>query len=276
MKSLFETGMKKKVFSAEEVLALIYGEVEFEYRTRLKPSSKRRLENMFAIRRWWINRFNDNIFDAIPLKMRLQAITPVINHCIKEQFFDVFEIYALCALSAALGNNAWTIESKEDDGPVNLYDYGDGGDLKEQTAALTEMWIWYHLGIIPSSREEMLIGDCWMKILGISEPKDKDQTKELITQKLPELENALRKAENAFNKSSEKQSEIWQQIEELKKTRKPPKVEKKQKIAELKEKAKAQQLKTFEYSDERYNLIGQVAFLKSWLDFEDLKDKRRI
>lgn len=201
MEDLLKYGLANGVFGPKSVMNLIYGEVEY-----LSRRNALSLE-LQTFCKWDAYPRSEKYWQDISLERRMEIIELVIERCPKGYYSDLscFHDRILCLMHDLLNDKANRVRCicrRSDGKNMDLVDYlryDAFVDPRTRRALVTEMFLWWHMGIRKSDEERQILKKCWIEFLGFERKPSLKATVALVEQRIEELESELRKAERIIN-----------------------------------------------------------------------------
>lgn len=195
MEDLLTYGLKNDIFEPKHIMDLLYGELIY-FSRKTVPFNE---EETFYKWETWPLTVKD--WRIIPFRQRMEVIALTIKSAQKSPYIDsnlnCFHDRMLCLMHELLNDDENKTECYDDKGISTriYYKYTACIHPKMQQALVTEMFLWWHLGIRKSDEERRLLKQCWVKFLGFERKKSLKHTLSAVALKVEELETELKKAQ---------------------------------------------------------------------------------
>ncbi|MBR3677117.1 MAG: hypothetical protein IKN71_08305 [Alphaproteobacteria bacterium] len=194
MEDLLKYGLVNGIFEPKSVMNLIYGNMGY-FSEKNVISQK-----METFSKWDAYPHSEKYWLDIPLERRMEIIALVIEQCPKGYYSDLscFHDRMLCLMHELLNdeeNRVKCIYHLYDGMGTDITDYRRYDafvDQRTRRALVTEIFLWWHMGIRKSDEERRILKKCWIKFLGFERKNSLKSTIALVEQKIEKLETELK------------------------------------------------------------------------------------
>lgn len=278
MEDLMKYGITEKIFSLERVMNFLYGRLECRRRRLVSTNC---CETFYE---WHDHMYGIDVYIKydwcnIPLEQRMEVISLLIKHCMKGDYFNdskCFHLRIMCLLYRLLNDkNRLECIDKADGYTMRYRRYDAIIDEKLQQNYVSEMFLWWYLGVRKSTEERQLLKKCWIKFLGCELPLSQKRAVEVVKQKISELETQLKMAERTIRLNNKLIDKKYADERKLLKKRHFSKLKKEFLLAQLEEKKDAAQLRLMKANSKKDEFQTALDFLRGFLDYVSATAKLR-
>lgn len=201
MEDLLKFGLKNGIFKPEYVMNLFYGNLSYHSRKIVAT-------NDFGTFCKWDAYCNaQKNWRDIPLKQRMEIIALTIKQCagMPDSNTRCFHDRMLCLMHELLNDNENRVECVPDSTSIEdpkatkygRYDVFIYPEMRQ--SAVTEMFLWWHMGVRKSDEERRLLKKCWVEFLGFDRPLSQKNTIGVVEQTIEEFESELTEVSRIMN-----------------------------------------------------------------------------
>ena len=195
MEDLLKYGLTNDIFEPKRVISLFYGNLRYFHKETV---ASQKTQHFYE---WDAYPLSIKNWHDIPQSQRLEIVALTIKSS-KNSFgyenLDYFHDRMLCLMHELLDDAENKIECYERyDGSIDTRTYPKYSafiDPKICQALITEMFLWWYMGVRKTDEERRLLKQCWIKFLGFERKNSLKNTLSSVTQRIKELEFELNKA----------------------------------------------------------------------------------
>lgn len=194
MEDLLKYGLNNDIFEPKRVISLFYGNLRYFHKETV---ASQKTQHFYE---WDAYPLSIKDWHDIPHAQRLEIVALTIKKASSTTCNDLsyFHDRMLCLMHELLDDAENKIECYERyDGSIDTRTYPKYSafiDPKICQALITEMFLWWYMGVRKTDEERRLLKQCWIKFLGFERKNSLKNTLFWVTQKIKELDLELSKA----------------------------------------------------------------------------------
>lgn len=269
MEDLLKFCLTNGIFKPEYVMNLFYGSLC--YRSRKTVAT----QDYEIFCSWDINCISEKDWSYIPLEKRMEIITLTIKRSVERYVRNAncFHDRILCLMHELLNDDENRVECLSYPmyggklGTAKYRRYSTFIYPEMRQSAVTEMFLWWHMGVRKSNEERRLLKECWIKFLGFNRPLSQKTTSVVVAQTIEELESELTETRRIINVNEALIRKRY--VREKKEIRKRhlTKPKKEFLLAQMEAKDNAARNRLIKAQNTQAKCLTALAFLKGYSDF---------